>query len=67
MALLPIFIIGCVIGAGATALVMANVKHIPSVTKLSKMENIIVELKEDISILENENKELREKSNRRSE
>lgn len=61
MAMLPIFIIGLVVGAGVTAIIMANLKNIPSAVKLTSLEDTINALKDDISLLENENKDLKEK------
>ena len=59
--MLPIFIIGLVVGAGVTGTVMANLKNIPSTVKLTSLEETIVQLKDDIKILEDTNQDLRKK------
>lgn len=59
--MLPIFIIGLIVGTGVTAIVMANLKNIPSAIKLTSLEETIVQLKDDIKTLENTNQNLRKK------
>ena len=59
--MLPIFIIGLVCGAGVTGIVMANLKNIPSVVKLTSLEETIIQLKDDIKTLEDTNQDLRKK------
>ena len=57
--MLPIFIIGLVVGAGVTGVIMANLKNIPSTIKLATLEETIIQLKDDIKTLENTNQDLR--------
>ena len=61
MDMVPVFIIGLVVGAGITAIIMTNLKNIPSVVKLTSLEETIVRLKDDIKILEDMNQDLQKK------
>ena len=61
MGMLPIFIIGLVVGAGVTAIIITNLKYIPSSVQLASLEDTIIRLKDDIKILENTNENLRKK------
>ena len=61
MAMLPIFILGLILGATATIIVINTSKGMPSSIRLATLEDTIESLNQDLDILENENKELKEK------
>ena len=60
MGMLPIFIGGFITGIWASAIYISYKKETPSEVKVSTLEHYINSLKEDITLLEDENKKLRE-------